>query len=156
MSIDELHQRRSFDPVGGGRYWRHLASWLRRRDDPAVLLVTFEGMKRDLRRVATAVARFGGMPHDHVDVAVELSSAGWMAANAEPFSEPRLRKRIEALAGVPSSSDASKVPSGRETRPTFSRASLDEFDRIWAETIAEEFGYGTYDALEADIDGALD
>lgn len=47
--------------VENGSYFDHVASWFKRVDDPDVLLVRFEELKRDPSRVIEQIATFIGM-----------------------------------------------------------------------------------------------
>ena len=157
IPIDEFVERRSFDRETGIDYWRHLASWLSQRDNPDVLLLTFEEMKTDLRGVVERIAAFIGVDADDalVDLASHHSSFEFMSANKSPFSEPWFRARAEIVSGIPADGDSTKVRKGRvgEHRRELSGRTLERFDEIWTETIGAEFGYLTYQHLVTDLSG---
>ncbi|MDX1748640.1 MAG: sulfotransferase domain-containing protein, partial [Halobacteriales archaeon] len=87
ISVDEFVERTALDREDGSDYWEHMASWLRRRDDPDVLLLTFEEMKLELRKVVKRVADFMGVAADDdlLDLATHRSSFEFMSANRGPF-----------------------------------------------------------------------
>lgn len=129
-------------------------SWLRQRDNPNVLLLTFEEMKDDLPDVVERIAGFIGIENrETIDIAVRHSSYEFMAANREPFSEPLQRAFAAEVAGIPIDSDATKVRQGAvgQNRQELASATREKLDEIWAETIAAEFGYTTYDDLQRAI-----
>lgn len=155
IAIEEFVARRALDRNAGPDYWRHLASWLRQRENPRVLLVVFEDMKQDLRGNVARIADFIGLGADEarIDVAAHLSSFEYMAAHKEPFSDPRLRKRSESAAGLPPHSDSAKVRAGTVGghRHELPDETVAELDQIWMDTIAAEFGFATYEELAADL-----
>lgn len=156
IPIDQFVAYRAFDRDRGADYWRHMASWLKQRDNPDVLLLTFEEMKGDLRSVVERIADFIGNEADHaVDKATHQSSFQFMSQNSEPFSEPWQRAHAAKVAGLPTESDASKVRTGSVgvNRQELAPSTRDRLHEIWTQTIAAEFGYPTYSDLEKDIRG---
>lgn len=155
VPIDEFIERRSFDRTTGLDYWRHLASWLSQRDNPDVHLLTFEGLKEDLRGAMERIADFIGVDTDDalLDLAVERSSFEFMSANKGPFSEPLVRAHAERVAGIPVDGDAAKVRVGKvgDHHDELSPQTSERFDEIWTETIGAEFGYSTYEDLVTDL-----
>ncbi len=156
IPIDEFVARRAFDRDNGPDHWRHMASWLRQRNNPDVLLLTFEEMKADLARVVERIAHFVGLEDEKaIEVAIRHSSFEFMASNRAPFSEPWMRTHLERVAGIPLDGDATKVRQGRvgRNRQELSAATRERLDEIWADTIAAEFGYTTYNDLDAAVRG---
>ena len=157
IPLDEFVERRSFDRENGPDYWRHLASWLAQRDNPDVLLLTFEEMKQALRAVVERIAVFIGVDVDDalVDLATQKSSFEFMSAHKGPFSESLVRAHSEIVAGIPPNSDTAKVREGRvgDHSHELSPQAMARFDQIWTDTIGIEFGYPTYQHLVADLRG---
>jgi hypothetical protein len=152
IPIDEFVAYRAFDRDRGADYWRHLASWLGQRDNPDVLLLTFEEMKADLPRVVERIAGFVGIEdRDAIDAAIYHSSYEFMASNSAAFSEPWMRAHLAEVAGIPFDSEATKVRQGRvgQNRQELATATRERLDEIWAKTIGTEFGYASYDDLDA-------
>ncbi len=80
IPLEEFVQYRALDREHGQDYWDHMASWLRQRDNPDVLLLTFEEMKQDLRRVVEKVANFIGVEDEKsIATAVEHSTFEFMS-----------------------------------------------------------------------------
>ena len=151
VSLAEFVTRRALERDTGPDYWRHLESWLSRRDDPNVLLVSFEAMAASHRRSVARIAEFIGLPADEalVDVATRQSSFEYMSRHKYPFIDHAMRERSERIAGIPAHGDASKVRSGAvgaakaELTPKIRR----QLDRIWHDTIGSRFGFATYEDL---------
>lgn len=154
IPIDEFVAHFAFDRETGPDYWRHASSWLRQRDNPDVLLLTFESMKDDLPHAVDRIADFIGVEAQEArDIAVRNSSFEFMSANSAPFSELLMRAHAARVAGIPVDSQADKIRRGNvgEGRNELAAATRDRFAEIWRETIASEFGYKNYRALDQSI-----
>lgn len=156
ISLDEFVARRVANHYGDGPdYWRHLGSWLSQRDNPDVLLLTFESMKRDLRSAVEQVAGFLDIGSDSaaIDIASRFSSFEFMSTNKAPFAEPWFRAHSEQVADLPPGSDASKVRVGTVgyAKQELSPKAVETLDRIWAEAITAHHGYVSYRDLVADL-----
>ncbi len=152
IPLDDFVAYRALDGESGGGYWAHMASWLRQRENLDVLLLTFEDMKDDLRGAVERIARFIGVDDKaSIDIAVDHSSFEFMSSHSEPFSEPLLRRRMAQLLDIPVDSDATKVRRGTvgDNRSELSTATRARLDQIWQQTIAVEFGYVSYQDLDA-------
>jgi hypothetical protein len=158
ISVDDFARQRYFrrgeDRAEGNDYWSHFNSWWAVRDDPAVLLLGYEHMKRDLPGTVRRVARFIGIELDDAlfDIVERQSSLAFMLAHKDRFDDRLMRDRSEAVLALPPGSDSAKVRSGRvgshagELSPELAQA----FDRIWEETVTPVHGLASYaDALEA-------
>lgn len=132
-------------------YWGHTTSWLGRPDDPDVLLLTFNEMKRNLPGVARRIAAFLDLPLDdgRVEVATEQASFEFMSRHAEPFGEPLFRAWAHEHAGLPLDSDAGKVRQGSvdRNREQLSQATRRQLQERWTETIGAATGLADYDDL---------
>ncbi len=155
IPIDEFIERRVLDRETGSDYWQHLASWLTQRDNPNVLLVTYEEMKDDLRSIVETVAHFLAIETDEarLDIATRQATFEFMSTNKGPFAEPLIRARSEEVADLPPGSDAAKVRGGNvgDHRHELSLETAARFDEIWADTIEAEFGFLTYQDLAVDL-----
>lgn len=138
-----------------GSYWDHTTSWLAQRDNPDVLLLTFDDMKQDLPGVVRRVAEFLGVPTDpeRLAVATELSGFAYMSANPGPFSDPWMVAWAVEHLDLPPDADASKVREGAvgSNRRQLDPATAARIDEVWAATIGAETGLLTYDALVEDL-----
>lgn len=153
IPLNEFVARRALNRGSGLDYWAHMTSWLEQRDNPDVLLLTFEHMKDDLPAVVARIADFMGTGDDVIDVAVQNSSFDFMASHRERFSEPWMRSQAERVAGIPVDGDASKVRQGAvgTNRQELSQDMRDLLDDIWKQTIAADFGWATYTELDAAV-----
>lgn len=140
-------------------YWAHAASWLRERRRPEVLLTTYEAMKRDLTAVVDRVAAFIGV-HDAAAREIATAQAGlaFMTAHGRQFDDHLVRARCDAGCGLPPGAETSKVKSGVAGggRGAVSPALRQAFDDRWSETIAAEFGFPDYAALDHAVGVASD
>lgn len=141
-----------------GTYWHHTISWLNQRDNPDVLLLTFDDMKQDRAGVVRLVAAFLAVPADEkrLAFATERSSFAHMSANPGPFSDPWLRDwSIEHL-DLPADSDASKVREGRvgTNRQQLAPETAARIDERWAETVGATTGVMSYEELVDELRAA--
>ncbi len=114
-------------------------------------------MKDDLRRVVERIARFIDVgDQGAIETAIEHSSFEFMSEHREPFSEPWPREHLARVLGIPVESDATKVREGTvgRNRQELTAPTRERLDEIWQETIADEFGYGSYGALDSAIRAA--
>src|SRR4051812_7785374 len=98
----------------GGDIWTHLLSWWAQRDNPDVLLLTYEHTLADPERAIRSVAAFCGIALDDALLALTLehSSLGFMLAHKDRFDDLLMRQLLAARCGVPLDSDAAKVRTG--------------------------------------------
>lgn len=146
--------RESYLREGEGRdYWAHLASWWRVRHDPAVLMLSYEGMNRDPASTIRRVAAHAGIALDDELLALTLahSSLDYMLAHKHQFDDRLMRGLSERNCGLPPGSDSAKVRLGKvgSHRSELSAALIAELDAVWQRTITAQFGYPDYPALEA-------
>lgn len=154
VPLDEFVAAQMFTIEREYSYWTHTSSWLTQRDNPDVLLLTFEDMKSDLRGVVQHIARFLELDDDQrVDVAVEHATFEFMSTHAEPFSEPLLRAWVAEHVGIPADSDAAKVRRGQvgTNRKELLPSTAARLDEIWRQTIGAEHGWSTYQDLVSDL-----
>ncbi len=135
------------------RYWRHLKSWWAQRDNPQVLLLSYEHMCEDPKGHVERLARFCGIPLDAelLRLTLEHSSIAFMLAHKDKFDDLLMRRKSEERCNLPPGSDSAKVRRGgagghRTEMSGELRAMLDE---KWASEAAAETGFGSYGALEA-------
>src|SRR4051812_12821006 len=156
IPVEELGRERFLE---GRDYYRHLASWWEHRDDPDVLLLAYEHMQRDPELTVRRVARFIGVDADaaRIAVALEESSLAAMQADAGKYDDLLMRRRSEAVCGLPPSIRTGKVATGvvGRGRVELSPGFLAELDAVWRETMGEPFGLVDYEALLAELDAAL-
>ncbi|MDQ0464196.1 hypothetical protein QO010_001977 [Caulobacter ginsengisoli] len=140
--------------VGGGSdYWNHLVSWWAQRDNPSVLMFSYEQMVADPEGSVRRLAGFCGIPLDDELLALTLehSSIDFMLAHKDRFDDLLMRQVSEEKAGLPPGSDSAKVRKGgvgghKAEMPPEVAAAL---DARWAQTVAPATGFADYAALEA-------
>lgn len=154
VPLDEFVADLMFDLEAEYSYWTHMSSWLRQRDNPDVLLLTFEDMKHNLLGAVQHIATFLDLDDEQrVDVATRQATFEFMSSHADQFSELLLRAWVEEHVGIPADSDASKVRLGQvgTHQAELPASTADRVDEIWGQTIGAEFGYPTYEDLVTDL-----
>lgn len=135
-------------------WWLHMVSWWEQRDNPAVLLLCYEDMVRDLPDTVRRIARL--MQIDLTDALMETvlrqSSRDFMLAHAGHFDERGLRQLAARDLGLPPESSSSKITASTDKdryrlSPTLEAA----FDRIWDNQIAPRMGLADYGSLQGAI-----
>lgn len=139
----------------GGQYWGHLASWWEQRDNPDVLLFSYEHMSADPARHIRRLADFCGVALDDelLALALERSSIDYMLRHKDKFDDLMMRQVSEARCNLPPGSDAAKVRTGRvgghkDELPAEAAAML---DARWTEVVTPRLGFPDYAALEAEL-----
>lgn len=129
MSLDVYlapHLQRS-----GKDFWSHLASWWAQRDNPDVLLLSFELMQEDLRSHVAKVADFLGCGGDDglVDLVTRQSTLEFMLEHEDRFNDKMHRERGAAVGSHPPGIRSTKVTSGVDPkRYLFSSDALARMD----------------------------
>lgn len=137
--------------IEGRSYYSHLASWWPHRNDPDVLLLTYEHMKSDHEEAVRRVAEFIGVGTDRerLAIACKESSLSSMQLHQEKYDDKLMRERSELVCDLPPGSITGKVGSGEvgahhlELSATF----VDELNETWRETMTAEFGIPSYEAF---------
>lgn len=142
----------------GGDYWTHLTSWWARRNDPDVLFMAYEHMKRDLAATIRTVADFMDIALDDDLLAItgEHASLAFMQRHKDRFDDRLMRDRSVAVCGLPADSDSSKVREGRvgESQRQLGPEVAAELDAIWRERITGELGFESYAGMIASLEPA--
>lgn len=139
----------------GHDYWSHLVSWWKQRNNPDVLLLSYEHMVDDPALAITRLAAFCGIPLDDalLQLTLEHTSLSYMLRYKDRFDDAMLRELSETRGGLPRGSDSAKVRKGGkgghvvELPESVSRG----LDEIWASDVASVIGYADYPSLEAEI-----
>ena len=136
----------------GEGIWDHLLRWWEVRDRKDVLLLSYQHVLRDPAGQVRRLANFAGIPLDEelLELTLEHSSRAFMLAHKDRFDDALMRGLSEDLGGLPGGSDSAKVrastPSQDDGLPSAISVRMDE---IWAEKVAPELGFATFDELEA-------
>ena len=135
----------------GMDYWTHLISWWEQRDNPDVLLLSYEQMTAEPAAHIRRLARFCGLPLDEalLSLTLERSSLAYMLAHKDRFDDAMMRRASEVRCNLPVGSDSAKVRTGRvgghrQELPGDIAAAL---DAKWARTVAPVLGFADYEAL---------
>jgi hypothetical protein len=153
ISMEEFAATRvRIDPQGGD-YWSHLLSWWAQRDNPDVLLMSYEHMTDDPAGAIRRLAGFCGLPLDDARLAVTLhaSSLAFMLEHKDRFDDAMMRELSERRANLPPGSDSAKVRKGgvgghKQELPDSVR---DAIDALWTRHVAPVTGLADYASLEA-------
>jgi len=152
VSIADFVRPRIEKPDDRMSYWSHLLSWWEQRDNPDVLLLSYEYMTDRPEDTIRRLAAFAGIPLDDALLALTLerSSLSFMLEHKDRFDDFLMRGVSERRCGLPPGSDSAKVRKGgvgghvKELPPELAA----ELDRIWAEVAAPKTGFADYAALE--------
>jgi hypothetical protein len=101
---------------GSGRdYWHHLISWWQQRENPDVLLVSYEHMSADPVANIRKLAAFCGFALDDELLALTLdhSSLGFMRRYKDRFDDLLMRQLSERRCNLPHGSDWQKFARAR-------------------------------------------
>ncbi len=143
----------------GPDYWGHLASWWGQRDNPEVLLLSYEGMTADPVANIRRLAAFAGIPlnDDLLALTLKQSSRAFMLEHEDRFDDGMLRRLSEQRCNLPPNSASAKVrakPAG-QPRQEMTPELEQEMDALWAARVAPATGFATYAALEAALRARL-
>jgi hypothetical protein len=153
VSIAEFSKGWLSDRADGGGYWNHLLSWWAQRDNPDVLLLSYERMTAEplghIRRLA-AFCRIS-LDDELQALTLERTSLAYMLAHKDRFDDAMMRRLSEEKVGLPPGSDSAKVRKGgvgghASELPQDVAAAV---DARWTEAIATKTGFADYAALEA-------
>lgn len=135
----------------GKDYWNHMASWWEQRDNPDVLLFSYELMCEDIRPVIVKIAEFLQLDVDSetIDLVEHQSSRSFMLEHQTKFNDLLHRIRGEETGALPPGSGSTKVTSGASKSPNYvmSERTRAGMEVCWAETMDARFGIETYDEL---------
>ena len=153
ISIEEYVAMQLGDRRPGFGYWSHLLSWWPQRDNPDVLLLSYEHMSAEPEASIRRLADFCGLGLDEelLALTLERSSLAFMLAHKDRFDDAIMRRLSEERCGLPPGSDSAKVRAGKvgSHRLELPAATAAAIDARWAEEIAPALGFADYASLEA-------
>jgi len=159
ITLEEFVERPLTRRGTGRDYWHHLLSWWSERENPDVLLLSFEAMKDDPESHIRKLACFAGIPLDDAlrKLTLEHSSLAFMLAHKDRFDDLLMRDRSERESGLPQGSDSAKVREGRvgSHKREMTAEIAARIDAVWAETITPKTGFATYADFEAAVRAPL-
>jgi hypothetical protein len=139
----------------GMGYWHHLLSWWAERDNPAVLLFSYEQMTDEPEATIRRLAAFSGIPLDDelLDLTLERSSLAFMLKYKDRFDDAMMRILSEERGGLPPGSDSSKVRAGKVGghRAELPAETIADIDARWTRDVAPATGFATYAEFEAAV-----
>jgi len=139
----------------GGDIWRHLVSWWAARDEPNVLLLTYEHMLADPALAIRRIAAFSSVPLDDqlLSLTLERSSLPFMLANKARFDDLLMRQASEARCNIPPGGDSAKVRKGESgsARLELPPEILGLLDEQWRTLVTPATGFDDYAAFEAAV-----
>jgi len=154
--IDLAAFARAFMPAPGtlDDWWLHMVSWWEQRDNPAVLLLCYEDMVRDLPGTVRRIARLMRieLTDDLLEIVLHRSSRDFMLTHADQFDERGLRRLAARDVGLPLDSNSSKITQRTEKDRYRLSPEIDvAFDALWQDQITPRTGLADYAALRAAV-----
>jgi Sulfotransferase domain len=138
-----------------GGYFDHLISWWQQRDNPDVLLTTYEQMSADPEAMVRRLAAFCGLPLDAELLALTLqrSSLVFMLQHKRLFDDAMMRAASEARCGLPEGGDSAKVRHGvvGSHRNELPAAVAEAIEQRWQAVVTPATGLADYAELLADV-----
>ena len=139
----------------GQDYYHHLVTWWEQRDNPNVLLFSYEQMSADPERSIRKLAAFCGIALDDelLALALERSSLAYMLQYKDRFDDAMMRAMSERKCNLPPGSDSAKVRKGgvgghKAELPEAIAAKIDE---AWRTHVTPKIGFPDYASLEAEL-----
>lgn len=155
VGVEAFAERWFAEAAKGEGYWAHLLSWWGQRENPDVLLLSYEHMIVDREGAVRRLAAHCGIPLDDalLSLTLDRSSIAYMLAHKDRFDDAMMRQLSETRAGLPPGSDSAKVRQGRVGghRDAISPELALRMDQMWAATVTPITGHADYAALEADV-----
>jgi hypothetical protein len=153
IGLEEFAQARLASSNDHQGYWHHLNSWWAQRDNPDVLLMSYEQMTADPAARIRRIAAFCGIPLDAelLALTLERSSLAFMLQHKDLFDDAMMRRVSELRCNLPPGGDSAKVRKGGSgghllEMPASVAAAV---DAKWAELTAPVVGFASYAALDA-------
>jgi len=141
------------EDIWDNNYWGHLISWWEQRQNPQVLLLTYEGMKADLPGAVQTIADFLAIELDAelFEIVVRQASLDFMKMHEPKFADPIMLAASANHGWLPPNDTISKVKTGRvgDHRTELPAAIGKEMDAIWREVVEPRTGLASYQALRA-------
>lgn len=155
ITLDEFVERPLTRRGTGRDYWHHLLSWWGERDNPNVLLFSYEAMKDDPEPHVRKLAQFAGIPLDDalLKLTLEYMSLPFMLAHRDRFDDFLMREHSERASGLPKGSDSAKVRDGKVGSHVreMTREIAARIDSVWTETVTPKIGFATYTDFESAV-----
>ena len=131
----------------GNNYFEHLVSWWPKRNDPNVLMLTFEDMLEDLESAVRAVSSFMGIDDEaSITNAVKMSRFKFMKKHQEKFANHRVARYRNSAIGLQKGTVFRRVNTGSATK---GREAMEECTRqavqdMWDQIVTKKIGFRDY------------
>lgn len=159
ISMSEFAQSRIAEDTNATDYWSHLISWWGERDNPDVLLLSYEAMTLDAEVSIRRVAAFSGLALDDdlLALTLERSSLRYMLEHKDQFDDLLMREAAERRCHLPRGSDSSKVRKGGVGghRQELSPEIVAAMNAKWAELVEPKAGFADFAAFDDAVRHAL-
>ena len=135
----------------GKNYFEHLVSWWPKRNDPNVLMLTFEDMLEDLESAVRAVSSFMGIDdEDSITNAVKMSRFEFMKKHQEKFANHRVARYRNSAIGLQKGTVFRRVNTGSATK---GREAMEECTRqavqdMWDQIVTKKIGFRDYNEFQ--------
>ncbi len=155
ISMSDFAAARLTARAQGLDYWHHLITWWEQRNNPDVLLFSYEQMSAAPATSIRRLAAFCGIAVDEalLDLTVRRSALPFMLAHKDKFDDLMMREVSERVGNLPHGSDSAKVRTGRvgSHRSEMPGELAKMLDAIWKETITAQLGFADYTTLETEL-----
>jgi hypothetical protein len=155
FTVDEFAREHYLPRSDGRHYWHHLISWYEQRNNPNVMLLTFDGMLASPEKTIRRVAAFCDieLSEELLQTTLEQTSIEFMLAHKPLFADLLMRELSERACGLPPAADSSKVRTGKSGghKAEISAEVLALFDQRWRETVGKTLGFECYEDLSASL-----
>jgi len=152
ISYEEFFAPRRAGRGRGLDQWAHLVSWWGQRDNPDVLLLSYDHLVEDPTTAIRRIARFCDIALDDELLALTLehTSRAFMLKHKDRFDDAMMRASSERHGGLPPGRDSAKIRAAgagkrREALPdSVSR----ECDEIWLSDVTPHTGFEDFASFE--------
>ncbi len=153
ITYEEFFASRREGRGRGFDHWSHLVSWWGQRDNPDVLLLSYDHLVEDPESAIRRIARFCAIELDDELLALTLehTSRAFMLEYKDRFDDAMMCAASERDGGLPTGSDSAKIRAAgagkrREALPeSISR----ECDEIWLSDVTPHTGFEDFAGFEA-------
>ena len=131
----------------GKNYFDHLVSWWPKRNDPNVLMLTFEDMLEDLESAVRAVSSLMDIDDEaSITNAVKMSRFEFMKQHQQKFATQRASRNRRKPVGLHKGIVLQRVNTGSATK---GREAMDESTKqavqdMWDQIVTKEIGLRDY------------
>ena len=136
----------------GHDQWAHLVSWWRQRDNPDVLLLSYDHMVEDPESTIRRMAQFCRIPLDEelLTLTLEHTSRAFMLQHKDRFDDAMMRAASERDGGLPPGSDSAKIRAAGagKRRDELPESISRDCDEIWLSDVAPHIGFEDFAGLE--------